>query len=331
MLGIKGMTMQFWLVLFSISCFANTLGLNISSAFNSAVTIYILIPLLIIPQLILSGIVVNFDKLNPQISSIDQVPLIGEMMASRWGYEALVVTQFKNNAYTKNFFEFDKSLANSEFKSIYYIPTITGAVDFVNTNYRNKDPQKQEEVKAKLKLIRNEIQNQMIAHNVPADRFPHMDQLYPEKFNKDVADACKVFLKTVKTIYNNKLKKATRAKELLQRELTNTPEKNQQLIELRNNNENESIIFFLKNSATDERLIENDGKLIQKMYPIYQDPVPEHALDFRTHFYAPSKHFAGSYFETLSFNVMIIWVMSFILFITLYFDFLRKLVNGIGK
>ncbi|HEY3429116.1 MAG TPA: ATP-binding cassette domain-containing protein, partial [Cyclobacteriaceae bacterium] len=51
---------RYWLVLFSCSCFANMLGLNISSAFNSAVTIYILIPLLIIPQLLLSGVVINF-------------------------------------------------------------------------------------------------------------------------------------------------------------------------------------------------------------------------------------------------------------------------------
>src|SRR5690606_17901510 len=35
---------RYWLVLFTATCFANMLGLNISSAFNSAVTIYILIP-----------------------------------------------------------------------------------------------------------------------------------------------------------------------------------------------------------------------------------------------------------------------------------------------
>jgi amino acid transporter len=52
----------------SASCFANMLGLNISSAFNSAVTIYISIPFLIIPQLLLAGVVVKFDKLNPTIS-----------------------------------------------------------------------------------------------------------------------------------------------------------------------------------------------------------------------------------------------------------------------
>jgi len=34
-LGIRGMALSYWLILFSTSCFANLLGLNISSAFNS--------------------------------------------------------------------------------------------------------------------------------------------------------------------------------------------------------------------------------------------------------------------------------------------------------
>jgi len=67
-----------WAILFTASCFANLLGLNISSAFNSAVTIYILIPILLIPQLILSGVVVKFDKLNPMIGNSATVPFVGD-------------------------------------------------------------------------------------------------------------------------------------------------------------------------------------------------------------------------------------------------------------
>ena len=85
-LEVKGMLLPFWLILFSSSCFANILGLNISSSFNSAVTVYILIPILLIPQLILSGVVVKFDELNPQITTQSRVPLIGEVMTSRWAF-----------------------------------------------------------------------------------------------------------------------------------------------------------------------------------------------------------------------------------------------------
>ena len=60
---------RYILILFSCSCLANMMGLNISSAFDSAVTIYILIPILIIPQLLLSGVVIPFDKFNPKVGA----------------------------------------------------------------------------------------------------------------------------------------------------------------------------------------------------------------------------------------------------------------------
>ena len=108
-LEINNMYFTTWLVLFSISVFANILGLIISSAFNSAVTVYILIPILIIPQLILSGVIINFEKFNYRVSSDKHIPLMGDIMVSRWGYEALAVDQFVNNDYQKYFYEMENT------------------------------------------------------------------------------------------------------------------------------------------------------------------------------------------------------------------------------
>jgi len=105
-LGIKGMTFSYWLILFTTSCFANLMGLNISATFNSVVTIYILIPFFIIPQLLFSGVIVKFDKLHQsRFTSGEYVPVIGDLMAARWSFEALAVEQFKNNRYERNFFK----------------------------------------------------------------------------------------------------------------------------------------------------------------------------------------------------------------------------------
>jgi ABC-type multidrug transport system ATPase subunit len=49
---IKGMLFSYWLILFTAACYANILGLNISSGLNSVITIYILVPFLLIPQII---------------------------------------------------------------------------------------------------------------------------------------------------------------------------------------------------------------------------------------------------------------------------------------
>jgi ABC transport system ATP-binding/permease protein len=67
-LEIKGMVLSYWLILFSAACFANMFGLIISSAFNSIVTIYILVPFVLVPQLLLGGIVVKFDNLHDSIN-----------------------------------------------------------------------------------------------------------------------------------------------------------------------------------------------------------------------------------------------------------------------
>ncbi|MGL1886965.1 MAG: ATP-binding cassette domain-containing protein [Reichenbachiella sp.] len=330
-LGVQGMTLAFWAVLFSISCFANILGLNISSAFNSAVTIYILIPLLIIPQLILSGVVVNFDQLNPLLSNASKVPVIGELMASKWGYEALVVNQFKDNEYTEKFYEYDAALANSEFKSIYLYPALESSLDYVHSNYRSEESVIQEMVSDQLVLLKSELKKEIIYNKVPQDKFASLSKLSPDLFDESTFEETDGFMKVMRKLHNNRMKKASKGKDTLSKSMTDTPEKKEAFYQLRDDNENEAITFFLKNSTAKNRLLITDKEMIQKIYPIYQKPIPNSMIDFRAHFYAPQKHFGGIYFDTLRFNVFIIWTMSFILFMMLYFDIFKKIVKIFGK
>ncbi|MEJ0033102.1 MAG: ABC transporter permease [Bacteroidota bacterium] len=133
-LEVKGMTLSFWLVLFTTSCFANVLGLNVSSAFRNAVTVYIMIPLLLIPQMILSGLLFSFDKLNNLISTKGKVPLVADMMASRWAYEALAVYQFKFNHYEREYYDYEQKEAIADFKAAYLADDLIKRNDFVVEN-----------------------------------------------------------------------------------------------------------------------------------------------------------------------------------------------------
>ena len=54
---------------FTTAVCANLIGLNISSALNSVVSAYIAIPLILVPQLLLSGVVVDFNKMHKNIKS----------------------------------------------------------------------------------------------------------------------------------------------------------------------------------------------------------------------------------------------------------------------
>src|SRR5690606_25203014 len=147
----KGMFFAYWAILFTCSCMSNLIGLNISSAFNSAITIYILIPIILIPQLIFSGVVFPFDKLNPDLTPQDRVPVYGELMTSKWAFEAAMVQQFKSNRYEKLFYEIDKEIANAEYKTTYFLPELSMRLELVKNN-----PQDSAHNKNHLSLLRHE-------------------------------------------------------------------------------------------------------------------------------------------------------------------------------
>ncbi|MCZ8215789.1 MAG: ABC transporter permease, partial [Cyclobacteriaceae bacterium] len=153
--------LRYWYVLFACSCFANMLGLNISASFNSAVTIYILIPLLVIPQLLLSGVVINFDKFNPRVGKPVGVPVIGEMMASRWAFEALMVTQFRDNPFEAQFYELDKEAALAEYKRIYLIPELESRLSFILNNREGWYNENRTDVAGAMNLLRDEVKNEL--------------------------------------------------------------------------------------------------------------------------------------------------------------------------
>ncbi len=59
-------------------------------------------------------------------------------------------------------------------------------------------------------------------------------------------------------------------------------------------------------------------------------PEPKYSWDIRTHFFAPQKHVFGMYFETLWFNITLIWLFTGVLYAVLYYDLLLKLLNKLG-
>lgn len=328
-LEIEGLFIQHWLILFTTSCFANLLGLNISSAFNSAVTIYILIPILLIPQLILSGVVVKFDKLNPLIGNTATVPAVGDLMASRWAFEAAMVTQFKDNAYERTFYVFDKVMAEADYKKIYYLPELTTRLDFVNLHLNSTDPDVKIKIEKDLALLRHEIANEM--EIVGKENFGALNRLQPHTFDSAAYRSTRQFFETLRKFYIHRFNKADQAKEKIIRERTRTPEGETAFENFKKRHQNEATAELVKNLAETHRIIEKDGKLVQKIFPIYKDPDPEHLVDFDAQFYMAKKHFLNTNIDTLAFNLGIIWSMTAMLFVLLYFEVIRKIVNGIGN
>ncbi|PIQ14651.1 MAG: ABC transporter [Flavobacteriales bacterium CG18_big_fil_WC_8_21_14_2_50_32_9] len=321
-LGIQGMNLAYWLVLFTTACFANMLGLNISASFNSAVTIYILIPFLVIPQLLLSGVIVKFDKLNPVITLQTSVPVVGEIMTSRWAYEALAVHQFKNNAFEKQFFDVDRELKQAEFKKNFWLSKLKEKLSSTKNNLDKED--RKEVIEDNLILLRNEIETELQRN--PTIKYQQLENLFPEKITQHVIIETENYFYELNRHYLQLYKAANQKKDALATKLNADSVSKAIFIEMKNDYTNDALSDFVKNKNDLNRILELDGHLYQKIDPIYLQPE-----GIRAHFYAPVKVVLGNKIPTFWFNTIIIWLMSISLMISLYFDWLKKVIDGIGK
>jgi hypothetical protein len=66
---------------------------------------------------------------------------------------------------------------------------------------------------------------------------------------------------------------------------------------------------------------------VQHYDPIYQDPIPVSPISIRTHFYSPVKPFLGKTFDTYWFNIAVVWILTLLFYVVLYYDGLKKLLT----
>ena len=315
-LGIHFMYFHYWLALFSVAVSANLTGLIISSAFNSAVTIYIFIPLVMIPMMVLSGAMFSFEKLNRSITSVNKVPVIAEMMPTRWAYEALMVRQFKDNRFEENFFEIDREISRTNFKSAWYIPELESRLAEINAEYHEKG--RVEDETDALTVLKNEIMREQDSLGI---RTFEPDMFEPEKFDDALSSKITRFLSNLNNFYlkqymvNNRIKQGRLNKIMQDRKAI--------YYEMLNKYHNESVADQVKKIYEKNKIVESDGRLYQQSDPIFL--LPEQT---RAHFYAPAKRLFGKYIDTYWFNIVVIWLSSLILYVVLYYDLLRRLIEA---
>jgi ABC transport system ATP-binding/permease protein len=322
---IQGMYLQYWAVLFSVCVGANLMGLNISDGFKTTVTIYIVIPFLIIPQIILSGVIIKFDNINPAISSPNKIPFYGEIMISRWAYEALAVYQFKNNEYERHFYGFDKEKSIANYKKDYWLTTIENKLTYYQVNW--KDSSKKEKIRNDFELLRNEIGEEVLDNKevkLPFD----VQAIYPEKMDSTKVDLLSAYFNELKNYYNRRYNIAIRLKDDLILKLQSEENGKERFKKLKREHSNERLTEFVQNSDEINYVKEYNGHLYQKIDPIFYNP---ESGFIKAHFYAPNKKLFGTYFTTLRVNIFVIWLISILLYISLHFRWLAKGLDLINQ
>ena len=318
-LEIKGMWLEYWMILFSTSCFANLLGLNISASFNSAKVIYIIIPILIIPQLLFSGVIVKFDKLYPLFSSQSEVPLIGNVMASRWAYEALAVHQFTDNKFSKEFYSFEKDKKYYIWKKDYWLKELNNKINKCKKNFN--DPESSIDFSYELNIIKNELEKEKKL--VPGLAISTVE-ISRENISKEKIAEIETTLKDLRDFYLRKYSAANIKKENRLAELMDVHGGREAYLLLRDEYSNISLEDFVTNSNDLNPIVEYQNELVQKSNPIYLTPTKGF---FDAHFYSPTKNFFGIQISTFVANSMVIWLMILLLSVLLFFDGLRKVIE----
>ena len=327
-LEIEGMGFTYWLVLFTVGCFSNILGLNISASFNSAVTIYILIPLLLIPQMILSGLMFSFDKINRLFGEENKVPVLAEVMVARWAYEALSVEQYSSNAFEKDLFLWHKLESDLNYKMAYWIPELKKmSSEALKIKHIES---KQEDYIQKLQTIESSIkrENDFLPKTY---QFHNNGNFEPASFDIESVTSLKNYLNDLNDYYSNFF---TQVEELLSDKKNHLFEKDgkNKYQEMKLKYANESLESLLKGEAVSNKIKVVNGKLEQFVDPVFRTPNTK-IEGYRAHFYASIKPipFTEYYLPTYTYNLIVIWMMSLLGFVALYFEWLKKIIEKISS
>lgn len=339
-LEIKGLFAIYFITLLTTAFCANLIGLNISASFNSAINIYIIIPLVIIPMMVLSGAMFSFDKLNRKIGSVDKVPFIAEMMPTRWTYEALMVNQFMDNKYSqfrdkesdKMVYDLQKKASTVNYYIIYLIPHLKSVLEKTDSVYQSVRQAKENPGKVprwdnltnkgKLTLIKNEL-TKLTGKYANLTEFKYLNNLTPEKYNQVVSEALLKYLNYLGSNFD-KIGNEINA-EWDNYYLANRAELDRLQNEYNNEKLQEIVTKYYERPKN--KILEYNNTFIQNYDPIYLDPDMGGFMSFRTHFFAPSKFIFGRQIDTFVFNISLVLLSTIILFLMLYYELLGRVVR----
>ena len=318
-LEVKGMVIPYWVILFSVSAFGNMVGLILSASLDSIIAIYILIPLIMVPEILFSGTMIPYDDLNEHLTNKKYTPLIGDLMTTRWAYEALAVTQFRDNRFEKPLFEVERVISNNSYHSSFLLPEIKNNAQYIGMN---KDVDSLHPILSyKLALIRNQFERLARFHNVPP--FEYVDKLYIDSLQEELYDDFVGYLDFLEMRFTRLTQEATVEKDRL---LDSLARKfgNDGLLKLKQDYYNNRLADWALNRNSFKMIEEYKGEWIRKKDPIFMNP--ENSWG-RAQLYAAYKLLHFYYVDTYYFDLFIILLTIIFLYFLLIFDILRKLVT----
>ncbi len=298
-MGLHGLFWTWWLILFITAFLANLTGLLLSQCLNSVVSIYISIPLLLIPQILLCGLVVSFTDLAPK-STTGNVPLIGDIIPSRWSYEALAVTSFTDNQYEKNFFETDKEKYETQFYNVGFLYELQSQLKTMQDEQIHGKEVKPEHI-------------EIIRTNLPIITEFYGMEPYQGDYSYESLDN---YMKEAENILAKRSNQITLKADA---QISSFIRENgkESLLQLKRNNYNLKLEDCVVGADQKRMLDVVDNHIVPRTGLIFLTP---HNQMGRAPFYSSEKIIGSWHVKTLWFNMTILLLMSVIMIILLLTD-----------
>jgi hypothetical protein len=298
-MGLHGLFMTWWIILFVTALLSSLMGLLLSQCLNSVVAIYITIPILLIPQILLCGLVVSFSDLAPK-STTGNVPLIGEIIPSRWAYEALAVTSFTDNDYEAPFFELDQKKYETQFYNFGYVNELQSQLETMKSEQeqgKEVDPMHMETIRINLPIVSSYCGME-----------PYKGDYSYASLRQYLKDAEKLLVDRSNAISIQ----ADRQISSMVREMGKDA-----VLEVKRNNHNLKLEDCVVGADQKGMLEVIDGHIVPRMQAIFLTPQNNWG---RAPFYSSVKILGDWYIKTLWFNIAVLLLMGFILSIFLFTD-----------
>jgi hypothetical protein len=264
------------------------------------------LPLVITLQLLLGGGYISYDQLN--LGKNKYTPLLGDLMVSKWGYEALAVEQFKDNPYEKLVYNTDKEVERASFYLFQVIPKLEEALNLCrNTTHEDS-----------ARYYTALLQHELLRIASYPDVFPFeyagkVSEIWKDEFLlQETSDYLTYLGIFFYDHYENLVQKKSQLVENLKDSIGS-----QKLDELRNTYHNYALEEIVTNSKASFNYYITDSEIIPIRGAVYQDPVSNFG---RTRLFCPFKLLNGQKTDTLWFNISFIWLLTAICYLLVLFN-----------
>ena len=242
---------------------------------------------------------VSFSDLTPN-SKTGNVPLIGDLIPSRWSYEALAVTVFTDNDYERPYFEMDKERQETQFYNMGFLYELQSQLETMND-----EAKRGQEVNPKhLSVIRTNLP--VITEYCGMEPYTG-DYKYQSLFD---------YMKKAEKILSERGNKVTLKKDAMIKSIVRQQGKDA-VFEVKKNNYNSRLEEFVTGADNRRMLDIVDDHIVPRTGIIYLTP---HNKIGRAPFYSSEKILGTWHIKTLWFNMGVIGLMGIIAIILLLTD-----------